>query len=203
MRFAFGILAFIFIANQSLAAILVEEKGVNVQKYNRTPESQYLDSTYSFRTSRRVGVDFSTASNLGMLGIGIELNFATEDAFRLGFGGGPGYKSAGFGWKHAFDGRYFAPYTTVQFSRWYSPVNGSKAVGETNPTYLGTQFLTDEQKRTGEYALHFLSAGFGMQYSQLDGPYQGMSLFAEIILLGNLERSTAVPTGSLGVGYFF
>ncbi len=211
---AFLIFAFSFSA-QAGPAVLIEENGNSVQKETRIqPLSQrtslrdvYLNQEFAsaleLRTKRRMGIGAVTAGSTGLLGALVELNFEAENSVITAFGGGTGFNSFNFQWKHVFGGEAFSPYAGVGYARWYSAVGSGKTLDKTNPSMLSGQFLSDEEKRTGQFAVDLITPTLGIQYNQLFGPYVGTAVFAEVVLLTQLSNLTPVPTGGVGALYYF
>lgn len=160
--------------------------------------NNYADNL-ALREARKIGLGLGVGGSLGLYGLNIEINFEDADGAMAGIGGGDGYSSFNVLWKHTFLGDTVAPYTTLGYSRWY---NASGGENYQNSAVLD-RVLTDEQKSSGQFATDFLSGSLGLQYTTLKGNLAGTSLFAEIVLLGDLHRGMLVPTGTVGAGYYF
>lgn len=166
-------------------------------------QDQEFESAFDLRTKRRVGVGLSLEGQAGFYGGLIELNFAPEDSAITGFGGGAQYNSFSLQWKHIFGGTKVTPYSALGFNRWFSLSGNSKSIGSTNPSFLGSKFLTAEEKATGRFEKNLLSPAIGLQYYQLDGPYKGLGVFVEVVLLMETSDLSPVATGGLGTLYYF
>lgn len=172
-------------------------------KFSEAQANLEYDSALSMRSQRRVGVGTQIAGQLGMLGLLLELNIMPEDAAVIGFGGGPKYGSLTFQWKHVFGGGTVSPYFTAGYARWYSSNKGPTTIGDTNPGFLGTKFLTDDEKKTGNFAKDLMIPSLGLQFNNLRGKFAGTTLFAEVMMIVNLSQLDQVPTGTMGMLYYF
>jgi hypothetical protein len=169
--------------------------------YRQTHAGQTFGSSYELRSLRRVGIGAEFAGASGLMGAVIELNFVPEDSFITGFGGGSGYNSFQMGWHHSFGGEKLSPYVGLGYVRWYNSSN--KSVEETNPKFLGTKFLSDKEKTTGQYSVNFLTPNLGLQYHVLAGDYVGASVFAEVRFFMSIAHLSPEALGSLGTIYYF
>lgn len=160
--------------------------------------NNYSDNL-ALREARKIGLGLGVGGSLGTYGFNIEVNFEDANGAMAGVGGGDGYSSFNILWKHSFLGDTIAPYTTLGYSRWYNASGG----GNYKNSAVLERVLTDDQKNSGQFATDFLSGSVGLQYIHLKGALAGTSLFAEIVLLGDLHRGLVVPTGTVGAGYYF
>jgi hypothetical protein len=159
--------------------------------------NSYKDN-FALREARKIGVGIGVGGTLGLYGVNVEVNFEDENAGYAGFGGGEGYSSFDIGWKHTFAGDTIAPYASAGYSRWYDSSGGSYK----NSAILD-RVLSDGQKSEGHFATDFLTGSLGLQYTQLSGYMAGSSLYAEIVLLGELNSALILPTGGVGATYYF
>lgn len=157
--------------------------------------SSYAGST-QLRGARRMGIGTDLRSGAG-LGVHMELNMEDQDGVQIGFGFGVGFSNFSMAWKHSFEGGYLAPYTTLGGVRYF----GSS--GENPSSYVLDTVLSDEEQLGGQFGADFLTAAVGVQYNQLDGEFQGGSLFGEIQLLGSFRRPLVIPVVAVGATYFF
>jgi hypothetical protein len=164
---------------------------------------QEFTSARQMKMKRRVGVGLAAAGQLGLGGALIDLNFTPDNSFVIGFGGGPLYSSYSFQAKYSFSGQAINPYLAFGLAHWAS-TNGSKSeIGKTTPSFLGSRYLNSDEIKSGSFAKTFLIPSAGLQYNQLFGSSVGTSLFAEVFLFMLPENLSPMPTGSLGVLYYF
>jgi len=156
-------------------------------------------SNYKLREDRKVGAGLSVGGALGVLGGLIELNIEDDDGVLAGFGTGAGYQTLALSWKHAFEGEYFTPYTTLGLASWWNSGNQADA---SNSSLL-KNFLNDKEKLSRKFSLEILSGSAGMQFNQLSGDFVGASFFIEFGALLVMDRTKIMPTGSIGTLYYF
>ena len=159
--------------------------------------NNYADNL-ALREARKLGVGLVAGGALGFYGLNIEINFEDINGAVVGVGGGDGFSTVNMAWKHVFLGDTVAPYTTLGYSHWYNSGGGNYK----NSAVL-ERVLTDTEKTSGKFSADFVSGSLGLQYIQLQGSFAGTSLYAEIVLLGEVGRSMLVPTGAVGAGYYF
>lgn len=160
--------------------------------------NNYRDNL-ALREIRKIGLGLGVGGGLGLYGFNIEINFEDADGAIAGVGGGDGYSSVNILWKHTYLGDTVAPYTTLGYSRWYNTGSG----GDFGSSAVLDRVLTVDEKKSGQFATDFISGAVGLQYTHLQGILAGTSLFAEIVLLGDLHHGILVPTGTVGAGYYF
>ena len=165
----------------------------------KVDENNNYQSNLTLRDARKIGVAFGVGGTLGLYGMNIEVNFEDVNAGYAGFGGGDGFRSFNVGWKHTFEGDTIAPYASTGYSRWYDSNDG----GNYKNSGILDRVLSNSQKESGRFATDFISGALGLQYTQLAGYMAGSSIFAEVVLLGELNSSVVVPTGAVGGAYYF
>jgi hypothetical protein len=168
---------------------------------------QTFNSTYDLRLKRKVGIGAAVAGAVGVYGGLIELNFAPDDSVVTGFGGGPRFNSFMFQWKHLLgntesDG-FIHPYLGFGYSRWFSVSGNNSSMAKTTPSFLGSRFLSEEEKITGRFEKNLLIPSLGLQYFQLDGEYRGLGVFVEVDVILETSDLSPVPTGGVGTIYYF
>ncbi|WP_295901023.1 hypothetical protein [uncultured Bdellovibrio sp.] len=167
--------------------------------YSGTNSFSY-PSTLKMRADRKVGAGMAVGGTLGVVGFNMELNFEDADGVLAGFGTGPGYNSFQLAWKHAFDGDYLAPYTSVGYSRWYNSRGRGDDLSKSN---ILDRVLSDNEKKEGRFGTDFVNASLGLQYNQLSGDFAGISFFGELTAMYEINRSMLLPNGSVGAIYYF
>lgn len=173
--------------------------GANNTYFTGTNSFSY-PSTLKMREDRKVGAGVSVGGTLGLAGFSMELNFEDADGVVAGFGTGPGYNSVQLAWKHAFEGDYLAPYTTVGYSRWY---NSRGRGDDLSKSDILDRVLTTNEKKEGRFGTDFVNASLGLQYNQLSGDFAGISFFGELTAMYEIKRAMLLPNGSVGAIYYF
>ncbi|RME14257.1 MAG: hypothetical protein D6797_09285 [Bdellovibrio sp.] len=180
----------------SSAAILVEEKGRQVQSYKA------LSSGEAFRQKRKVGVGMGLAGLHGLLGVQMELDFVPDVGVLLGYGVSEGFQTASVRLKKAFPGSGSAlPYFATGLASWFR--KEKKPLVEGRPHFFMEKFLSESQRLKGNFQETLLFGSAGLQYLQLRGPWVGTSFYAELQFLVDLGDFVAAPTGEIGFFYYF
>ena len=198
-------LARIFIISIYIAPVLGWGQAVLVEEPGRPITRQVLkraDDSLGFRNMRKVGVGLAAGGAHGLVGIDLELNFSPETSLRAGFGIADNYQSFGLAIKRVVGGKWFAPYVAGGFTRWYTVVDGGPTT-HTTTSFLAERFLSETEKRTGQFAETLIYPALGIQYLQLNGNWAGSSLYAEILMLLDIDDFNSAATGALGFLYYF
>ncbi|XGC80777.1 hypothetical protein ACES2L_15745 [Bdellovibrio bacteriovorus] len=187
----------------SADANTVSEKAHSIEsEYSQNMRDERLSTSYAstlkMRDHRKVGAGFFFGGSSGMAGLNLELNFEDADGVLASFGQGPGYDAFQLSWKHAFEGDYLAPYTTLGYSRWYNSDGG-----RTRNSDILDRVLTTNEKKSGQFGTNFINTSFGIQYNQLSGELAGMSFYGELTGMYEVSRSMLIPNGSVGALYYF
>lgn len=158
-----------------------------------------MDSTYQLRIEKKMGVGARIGGTSGLLGAIVEINLDDLNSVLINVGRGQSYNTVGFFWKPVYDQGALSYYSKVGYSRWYNSSGSFKG----NDSAILDQILTAEQLGRGQFTTDFFVAGFGVQYSQLHGDYQGFSYFMELEAILDLRSHLVLPTGSIGSIYYF
>lgn len=178
------------------AAVLVEENQHSVTIKSASTSEEY-------RTQRRFGVGLGTAGLQGLIGVLAEINFTANDAIAISFGLGNEYQTFGAKYKYSLGGAWFSPYFSMSLSRWYTAGNAKGEINKTSPSFLSKRFLSDREKQEGRFAETLLSPSMGLQYNQLKGPWAGSSIYAEVVMIFDLDDFVSAPTGEIGYIRYF
>lgn len=164
----------------------------------KVDESTHYENNFALRDARKIGLGLAAGGALGLYGLNIEINFEDINGAVVGVGGGRGYSTVSMAWKHVFLGDTIAPYTTLGFAHWYN--SGQEKYRDSE---IIDRVLTKKEKTSGKFSADFITGALGLQYTHLNGRWAGTSLYAEVVLLGETESATLVPTGLVGAGYYF
>lgn len=191
-----------FWTSPSWAAVLIDDGSGRTSTVNSV-SSDVGTTGLNFRGQKKVGVGLEAAGSLGLVGVKTEINLTRIASFGGGFGLGPGYQSFNVFVKRAIGGDAFVPYVAGGFSRWYSVGDRRENISDSTPGFLAERFLSDEERRTGDFAETLIYPAAGVQYYQLSGSWAGASLYAEILFLIDLDDFASSATGGLGFMYYF
>jgi hypothetical protein len=165
----------------------------------KVDENNAYKDNLALREARKLGLGIATGGSLGTYGLNLEVNFEDVNSAMAGFGGGAGFSTFQVLWKYSFPGDTVAPYTTAGYSRWYNTSGGRSF----DHSAILDRVLSDGEKSEGRFAADFLTGSVGLQYTHLNGFMAGASLFAEVVLMDEVNRGILVPTGAAGAAYYF
>ncbi len=186
---------------QAQSAILVEDGGKPVSRTSQSYSKEAVDGD-SFRSLRRAGLGLSLSGPVGSFGALLDLNFSSRWAGSLAYGGSLDFQSVVVQAKHYFTSTRFAPYFGFGYTRWFKKKSGV-ALEDTTPSYLFTEFLSDEQKSEGGFAENLLFSSIGVQFFQTKGEWAGYSFGLEVNLLMDPVDLVVAPTGAFNMFYYF
>jgi hypothetical protein len=167
------------------------------QKLDHEGVELYSSNT-EMKSYKKLGLGVMLGSSTGLLGLNGEANLDPYEALVVGLGMGSGYGSFLVGWKHNFDAQYLSPYTKLGYSKWFS--SGGKSAEDSDTLKA---VFSDNELREGHFSADFLVAGLGLEYNQLEGELAGVNFFGEVMLMDEISKSTVVPTGGIGVIYYY
>jgi hypothetical protein len=170
------------------------------QKFDNEGVELY-NNNLDMKSMKRIGAGLAAGGMTGMIGLNVEINIEPEDTLFLGLGSGKGYNTFNFGYKKNFEGYYMSPYTKVGITRWSSASNSGS--GAASSSDVLRQVLSNDEIRDNKFYVNFLAGGAGLEYNQLEGNLSGINLFGELLVLADISDFKLVPTGSIGITYFY
>lgn len=170
------------------------------QKFDNEGVELY-NNNLDMKSMKRIGAGLAAGGMTGLIGLNIEINIEPEDTLFLGLGSGKGYNTFNFGYKKNFEGYYMSPYTKVGITRWSSASNSGN--GAASSSDVLRQVLSNDEIRDNKFYVNFLAGGAGLEYNQLEGNLSGINLFGELLVLADISDFKLVPTGSIGITYFY
>lgn len=190
----------------SVSSVYAQDSSAGFSLFTKTQKVDYegielYENNLDMKSFKNLGVGFVAGGVSGLLGLSFEYNWQPENAFFAGFGTGKGHNTWNLGWKRNFEGHYMSPYTKVAFSRWTESSNMSG--NPAKDSHILNSILTDNEIAKNKFGVNFISGAMGLEYNQLEGELAGLNLFGEVLVLSEVERGKLIPTGSVGVTYFF
>jgi hypothetical protein len=170
------------------------------QKFDHEGVELY-NNNLDMKSMKKIGAGLAAGGMMGMIGLNVEINLEPEDTLFLGLGTGKGFNTFNFGYKKNFEGYYMSPYTKVGLTRWSSASNAGN--GASSGSDVLRQVLSDDEIRDNKFYVNFLAGGAGLEYNQLEGNLSGINLFGELLVLADISDFKLVPTGSVGITYFY
>ncbi|MCH2533216.1 MAG: hypothetical protein MK008_02105 [Bdellovibrionales bacterium] len=194
-----ALLLVFLISSAANAKIFVDNYGRSVTKaYKKT-----ASTSTKMRELRRVGVGLGVSGLYGTTGLGLDLNFTATNTIQTAFGIGERYQTFHIQYKKYVGGESFSPYVGAGYARWYSVGSEKSSYNSSTPKFLSEKFLTAEERLSGEFQVNMLFPSVGVQFLKLNGDWAGMGLFAELVMLIDIEGLVSAPTGGLGLYYYF
>lgn len=170
------------------------------QKFDNEGVELY-DNNLEMKAMKKLGIGLAVGGITGLIGLNGELNVEPENTLFLGLGTGRGFNTFNFGFKRNFEGYYMSPYTKVGFSKWFDSSNGGSSSARSSDVLR--RVLSEEQIRDNDFDVNFLVGGAGLEYNQLEGEMSGINFFGELMVMMDTSSLTFLPTGSIGITYFY
>ena len=152
------------------------------------------------KSHKQFGAGVSVGGATGLLTLNAEINLDPAEALVIGLGAGTGYGTFGLGWKHNYEANYFSPYTKVSYSKWF---NSSTSSGSAADSDILKRIFSDNELRSGKFDADFIVGGAGVEYNQLEGDLAGVNIYGEVMMMAELRKSTFIPSGAIGVIYYY
>lgn len=198
-KLALGLILISAYSQMARAQILIDE---GWGAASRLKQSSTYSSGSGLKATKKIGISATFAGPVGLFGTNLDINFTEDFALSLGVGLSQGFNSFNVHMKRTLGGESFQPYFAAGYSRWSARGNEG-SVEQTTPGVLADKFLSDREKRTGEFVENIIYPGLGLQYLTLDGDWQGLGVFAELQVLLDLDDIAVGTTASVGSIYYF
>jgi len=190
----------ILTVSQSLYAETAQESIFSrSQKFDHEGVELY-DSNFELKSYKKIGFGVSTGGLAGTLGINLEVNVSKPDAIGAGIGMGKAFNSFNLHWKRNYESAYLSPYTKVGYTNWFNNANSGRLADDSD---ILKRILSTEEIKQNKFSSHFIAAGAGLEYNQLEGELSGLNFYGELLLLSELKTSIYLPTAGLGLTYFY
>ena len=186
-----------------LSAIAQESNSTSIFTRNQNFDEDGVElysTNYQLKSFKKFGFGASVGGLNGFFGANIEANITPGNALFIGVGGGDGYNAISSGWKKNFESEYLSPYMKVGYSKWFN-TNTASAVADRSDVLR--RVLSTNEIRQNRFNVDFIAGGAGLEYNQLEGELSGVNLFAEIMAMSSISKLTLIPTGSVGITYFY
>ena len=102
--------------------------------------------------------------------------------------------------KYNFEALYVSPYFKGGYSKWFS---AGKIPSDATSSDVLRQIYSQNDLQGGRFDANFLVGSIGAEYNQLEGEWAGVNFFGEVSLLAELRTARLVPTGSVGLTFFY
>lgn len=169
------------------------------QRFDKSGTELYA-SNLELKHHKKFGVGLSVGGANGLLGLNSELNLDSENALVIGLGAGPSYSSFNFLYKRNFESLYLSPYGKLGYSKWLSS-SGSTLLAKDSD--ILRRVFSEKDLKNGKLEVDFLISSVGVEYNQLEGELAGVNFYAEFVLMTELQKATIIPSGAVGITYFY
>lgn len=169
------------------------------QKFDNEGVELY-NSNLDLKKHKKFGLGLTLGGSNGAMGVNAELNLDPESALVIGLGTGPSYGSFNLLYKNNIESKYLSPYGKFGYSKWFKASNNSTPA---NSSDVLKAIYSDKDLKSGNFDADFFVAGIGAEYNQLEGPLSGVNFYGEVVLLTELKSAKLVPTGAVGLTYFY
>lgn len=209
-----------FIRSSAILALIIIFAALSPQK-SYAQDSQNEDSYQSFfsknqqfdpdgtelyndnldlKHHKKFGFGTSLSGASGLVGLHTELNLDPQNALVIALGSGPSYGTFNLNWKYNFQGNYLSSYTKVGYSKWFS---ASGTSGSAQQSDVLSRIFSAKDLKAGRFDADFLVSSIGVEYNQLEGELSGVNFYGEFVLLTEMKTASLIPTGAVGMTYFY
>ncbi len=188
-------------SSSSVGAFSGNNESIFVKKQKIDREGIELYATnWDMKSLKKVGLGLALGGSNGVIGLNGEVNLDPAEALVVGLGLGPSYGTFGLGWKHNFEGEYLSPYSKVGYSKWFSSSSGSGSAADSD---VLKRLFSESDLRSNRFDADFITGGGGIEYNQLEGELAGINFYGEVILMAEVRSFTFIPTGAVGITYYY
>ena len=163
---------------------------------------QSFTSVEAMRDRKKMAISTTVSGATGLLGLNLNLNFSKEFTTSFGVGLSRGFQSFNAHIKYSLGGTSIMPYLVGGYSRWYTN-DPEGEIKRTSPPVLAKKFLSGKERATGDFDESLIYPGIGLEYVNLSGDWQGLGLFAELLMLIDIDDFVTGPTIGVGSIYYF
>lgn len=169
------------------------------QKFDKDGVELY-SSNIELKRHKKFGLGVSIGGASGAVGINSELNLDPENALVIGMGTGPSYGSFNLSYKRNLENLYLSTYGKLGYSKWFN--SSSNTISAKDSDILRRVF-SEKDLEARKFDADFLVSAVGAEYNQLEGELSGVNFYGELVLMTEFRKSTVIPSGSVGIVYFY
>lgn len=169
------------------------------QKFDNEGIELY-STNLDLKRHKKFGFGVSIGGANGVLGLNSELNLDPENALVIGLGAGPSYGSFNLLYKRNVESNYLSPYGKLGYSKWFSSVSNTTSAKDSD---VLRRVFSEKDLKAGKFDANFLISSFGAEYNQLEGDLSGVNFYGEVVLMTELKSATLIPSGAVGITYFY
>ena len=162
--------------------------------------TEIYTSNYHMKQNKKFGAGIAAGGANGVLGVTSEFNLDPSLALSIGLGTGPSYGTFNVLGKYSLEAMYLSPYVKAGYSRWFN--SGTMKTSATSSDIL-RQVFSERDLKSGKFDANFVVASIGAEYNQLEGELSGVNFFGEVTAMLEVQKVKVIPTGSVGIIYFY
>ncbi len=161
---------------------------------------EFYHSNLDLKRHKKIGLGVSVGGANGALGLNSELNLDAENALVIGLGAGPNYGSFNLLYKRNFESNYLSSYYKVGYAKWFSATSNTSSAGSSD---VLRQIFSEKDLKSGKFDTDFLITSFGAEYNQLEGELSGVNFYGELVMMTEIKSAKMIPSGAVGLIYFY
>lgn len=169
------------------------------QKFD-TEGIELYQTNWEMKKYKKIGFGVSLGGSGGVVGLSTEINLNPDGALVVGLGTGPSYGTFNLLWKQSYEAKYLSPFLKGGYSKWF---NSSKGSLVSDNSGVLKQIYTDKEIAAGQFDADFLVGAVGVEYNQLEGELAGVNFYGELVLMTEVKKTVMVPSGAVGIIYFY
>lgn len=169
------------------------------QQFDKEGTELYA-SNLDMKRHKKIGLGLSIGGASGALGFNSELNVDPEKALIIGLGTGPNYGTFNLLYKHSLESNYLSPYGKVGYSKWFSAAGNTSSFGSSD---LLKNIFSEKELKSGRFDTDLLITSIGAEYNQLEGELSGVNFYGELVMMTEFKTAKLIPSGSVGMVYFY
>jgi hypothetical protein len=199
-KFITALISFAFFCSLAHAEELAYESFFSKKQNIDKSGTEIYSSNLHLKQHKRFGAGMSLGGSSGVAGINAEINLDPTSALVLGIGTGPSYGTFNIQGKYNFEAYYLSPYAKAGYSKWFDTGATKSNAGDSD---ILRQIYSEKDLKAGKFEANFATASIGAEYNQLEGELSGLNFFGEVTAMVEMEKIKIIPTGSVGIIYFY
>lgn len=161
---------------------------------------ELYNSNLELKKHKKIGLGASVGGASGAFGINSEWNLDPQQAIVVGLGTGPSYGSFNLLYKYNFESKYLSTFAKGGYSKWFSATGNTTSFGNSD---MFKQVFSEKDLKSGKFDTDMAVAAVGVEYNQLEGELSGVNFYGELVLMTEIKTAKLIPTGGVGLIYFY
>ena len=181
-----------------LLVLALPAKAIPADDYEEFWEMRHSGDSISLRDMRmkkRIGIGFSAAGPLSVMGVEVDVNLTESLSVSMGFGTGVDYSTLMVKGRYFLIQEWISPYLALGFARWWSDGTAKNII---SPSFLQENFLKGKNLTEG-FAVDMIFPAVGAEFMH---PL-GVGFFAELQYFISLRDFKTGVYGGMGAHWYF